>query len=357
LKKARAAAGKVDRFPYREESEAALSEAVAAEPRDWVALYNLACLLYFRQRPAEAIREWESAVEANPQDFSSRRALGLAYAERGYPVEKAAAQLERAVDLNPAHVRTLNDLSAMYAKAGRFHEQLAVLKKALERSPNDDNLAEGILVAHLNQGRYDRAQELVATHKFAPRHRNYGLRDEYRMMRYGMGAVAFNSGKYAEALTLFESAMQPPVSLGVDTFLFRASPQMQYYLGRTLEALGRKAEAKAAYEKGLAGMEQLTGDRDSWNSENFYMVLALDRLGRTEEAAKLVKHFADFADTEKDSTNALHRAEARLLLGLVKKHDGQNAEARKLMEGAVEAKPDLLAARYELRGDSLDPLK
>jgi hypothetical protein len=26
------------------------------------------------------------------------------------------------------------------------------------------------------------------------------------------------------------------------------------------------------------------------------------------------------------------------------------------MEEAVQAKPDLLAARYELRGDSLDPL-
>ena len=356
LKKARAAAGKVDRFPYREESEAPLAEAVAADPGDYVARYNLACLLYFRQRPAEAIRQWEAAVEANPADFSSRRALGLAYAEQGYPVEKAAAQLERAVDLNPAHVRTLNDLSAMYAKAGRFDDQLAVLNKALARSPNDDNLAEGIFTAHLVKGRYDQAQELVATHKFAPRHRNYGLRGEYRMLRYGMGMVAFNHAKYAEALALFESAMQPPVSLGVDTFLFRASPQMQYYLGRTIEALGQKTEAKAAYEKGLEGMEQLSGDRDSWNSENFYMVLSLDRLGRADEARKLIKHFEDFAETEKDSNDALHRAEARFLLGLVRKHDGQATEARKLMEEAVQAKPDLLTARYELRGDSLDPL-
>jgi tetratricopeptide (TPR) repeat protein len=171
-----------------------------------------------------------------------------------------------------------------------------------------------------------------------------------------MGTVAFNHGKYAEALTLFEAAMQPPVSLGVDTFVFRASPQMQYYLGRTLEALGKKTEPKAAYEKGLEGIEQLSGDRDSWNSENFYMVLSLDRLGRADEAKKLIKHFQDFAETEKDSNNSLHRAEARFLLGLVRKHDGQTAEARKLMEEAVQAKPDLLAARYELRGDSLDPL-
>jgi cytochrome c-type biogenesis protein CcmH/NrfG len=83
MKNARAAAGKVDRFPYRQESEAPLAEAVQLDPRDTVARYALACLLYYRERPAEAIRHWEAAVETNPADLSSRRALGLAYAEQG----------------------------------------------------------------------------------------------------------------------------------------------------------------------------------------------------------------------------------------------------------------------------------
>lgn len=83
IKTARAAAGNVDRFPYRQESEAPLAEAVQLDPRDTVARYALACLLYYRERPAEAIRHWEAAVEANPADLSSRRALGLAYAEQG----------------------------------------------------------------------------------------------------------------------------------------------------------------------------------------------------------------------------------------------------------------------------------
>jgi tetratricopeptide (TPR) repeat protein len=356
LKKARAAAGNVDRFPYREESEAPLAEAVHADPKDAVARFNLGCLLYYRDRQAEAIRQWEAAVEANPADFGSRRALGLAYAEQGQPVEKAAAQLEKAVEVNPAHLRTLNDLSAMYAKAGRFAEQLAVLARALERAPGDDNLAEGVLTANLVEGRYEEAAKLVVAHQFAPRHRSYGLRDKYRFLRYGMGAAAFRKGDYARALELFRSALQPPVSLGVDDFQGQAAPRAQYYIGRTLEALGRKAEAQQAYEKSAEGAEQLSGDRDSLNSENFHMALALEKLGRTEQAAHLLKRFEDFAKSELGVRAPNRRAEARYLLALVRKHSGHTAEARKLMQEAVQMQPDFLPPRYELRGDTLDPL-
>lgn len=356
LKKARAAAGNVDRFPYRAESEAPLAEAIQAEPKDAVARFNLACLLYSREQPAEAIRQWEAAVEANPSDFSSRRALGLAYAEQGQPVEKAAAQLEKAVQLNPAHLRTLNDLSSMYAKAGRFDEQLVALTKALERAPGDDRLAEGVLTAYLIKGRYDEAAKLVAAHPFAPRHRTYGLRDQYRFLRYGMGAAAFRKGEYAAALKLFQSALQPPVSLGVDDFQGQSAPRAQYYIGRALEALGKTAEARQAYAKSALGAEQLSGDRDSLNSENFHMALALEKLGRPQEAAKLLKRLGDFAKTEMDARAPNRRAEARYLLGLVWKHGGRREEARKLIEEAVQIQPDFLAPRFELRGDSLDLL-
>jgi Tfp pilus assembly protein PilF len=81
------------------------------------------------------------------------------------------------------------------------------------------------------------------------------------------------------------------------------------------------------------------------------MVLALERLGRKAEAARLLPHFSKFADTEKDSKNALQRAQARYLLALIATHDGDSESARKLLADALQAEPDLLAARLELRGD------
>ena len=333
LRKARAAATNIDRFPYREESEAVLLEAAQADPTDAVARYLLGCLLYHRERPAEAIRQWEAAVQADPRDFHSRRALGLANAD--------AAQLEKAIDLNPAHVPTLNDLSGMYAKAGRFDEQLAVLRKALARSPQDDNLAEAVLAANLIKGRYDEAERLVATHRFAPRHRSYGLRDKYRFMRYGMGAAAFREGRYAEALKLFESAQKPPVELGVDDFASQTTPRLDYYLGRALEALGRTAEARQAYERAVQDTPDLT-------AENFFIVPALEKLGRAAEAAKLAARFEAFARGELEAKSPRRRAEARYLLALVRKQAGADAEARKLREEALALQPDYLPPRLDL---------
>jgi tetratricopeptide (TPR) repeat protein len=356
LVKARAAAANIDRFPYREESEEPLAEAVRLDPRDRVARFALACLLYSSERPKEAIEQWQAAVEASPADFSSRRALGLALAEQGAPVEQAAAQLERAIELKPEHVATLNDLSALYARAGRFERQLAVLEKALRLSPADDRLAEGVIAAYLATGQYDDAERLVATHRFAPRHRTYGLRDKYRVLRYGVAARAFARGDYAEALKRFQSALTPPVSLGMDDFSTQSSPRVQYYLGRTLDALGRGAEARQAYEKAVTGVPQLSGDRDSWNSENFFILLALDRLGRQAEADALVKRFENFASGERDSNISERSGEARYLLALAAKRAGRTEEARALIESALQAQPDLLAARLELRGDTLDAL-
>ena len=87
----------------------------------------------FAYAPAAARKQIE-ALTLHPVNRPLNSALGLAYAENGVPVEKAAAELDRAVELNPAHVRTRNDLSNLYARAGLFDKQIAVLNKALSQS-------------------------------------------------------------------------------------------------------------------------------------------------------------------------------------------------------------------------------
>ncbi len=354
LKKAQAAAANIDRFPYREETEAVLREAAERDPNDAVARFYLACLFYHQGRADEAIRQWETAAGISPSDFRTRRALGLAYEEQGRGVEKAAAQLEKAIAIDPGHVRTLNDLSAIYAKSGRFDEQRALLERALSRSPEDDDLAEGLLLANLAKGRYSEAEKLATGRKFGPRHRTYGLRDKWRFLKYGMGTAAFREGRYDEALRQFEAALAPPVSLGVDDFGSQSTPRAHYYIGRTLEALGRRDEARAAYEKAASGYEHLSGDWDSWNAENVHMALALNRLGKKAEASRILGEMEGFARSQLDSGRAARRAGSRYLLALVLKHKGDQAEARRLLDEALQIQPEMLGARLELRGDVVD---
>ncbi len=355
LRKAHASSGRIDRFPSRRESLAPLEEAVALDPSDGQAHYLLACLLYHLGQPAEAIEHWRAAAGNRPRDFSIHRALGLALAENG-GVEQAANELQRAVELNPAHIRTLNDLSNLYARAGRFDDQLALLQKALASRPGDDDLAEGVLTSYLMKGLYPEAERLIAEHRFSPRHRSYGLRDKFRLMRFAQGAAALNKGNAAEALRLIEESLRPPASLGIDDFASQSTPRQLYYLGRAYEALGRQAEAKSAFERACKGYEKLSGDRDSWSSENYFIVLALDRLGRRDEATALQNRFVNFGQSELDDRLRERRAEARYLLALIRKREGKPTEALALLGKTIEARPDFLAARIELRGEAPDPL-
>lgn len=355
-KKAQAAAGIVERFPYRSQTIAPLEDAVKENPNDAVARFNLACLLYFRGHQAEAIQQWKAVNGINPSDFSSRRALGLAYEEEGQ-LDQAIPQLQKAVDLEPDHMETIDDLADVYARTGKFDEQLALLQKAVARTPNNDHLVEGVLKADLIQGKFQAAQQIVDHHTFLPVHRTYELRDLYQELEYGMGAEAFNKGNYEQALKYFQAALKLPASLGMDDFEQQSTPRIHYYIGRTLDALGRKQEAKQAYQESIGDVDQLTGGgSDSWTPDNFFMVFSLKQLGRDQEAADLVKEFQTVAGSRLESEDPQRSSRAYYLRGLIDKYEGHTELAKKQMAQAVEIEPDYIGPRYELHGYAIDPV-
>ena len=323
-KKAQAAAGIVERFPYRAEMEAPLADAVKDNPNDTVARFDLACLLYYRGHKTEAIQQWQAINQINPSDFAARRALGLAYEEDG-KLEDAVPELQKAVSLNPESADTLDDLSDLYARTGKFDEQVALLQKAAARNPKNDHLVEGLLTAYLIQGKFQAAQDIIDHHTFLPVHRTYTLRDAFRELKYGQGAQAFHKGNYQEALNFFQSALKPPASLGMDDFELQSAPRIYYYIGRTYDAMGKKQEAEQAYKDSVRGVEQLTGgDSDSYNPENFFMMFSLDRLGRQKEAEAMVQQFQTVAESRHESADPMYRARSYYLQALVNEYQRQH---------------------------------
>lgn len=354
-KKAQAAAGIVERFPYRRQSIAPLEAAIQADPKDAVARYNLACLLYFRGDKQKAVAEWTTVNQINPADFNARRDLGLAYEEDGQ-LDQAIPQLKKAVDLRPDDLDTVDDLATAYAHAGRFDEQLALLQSAVKRSPDNDHLVKGVLTADLITGNFAAAQQIVDQHTFKPVHRNYELRDLYRELEYAQGSQAFHQGDYAKALQYFQTALKPPASMGIDDFEQQSAPRIDYYIGRTYEAMGNKAAAQQAYESSARGIDQLAGGgRENFSPDNFFMVLSLERLGQHEKAAELTKQFATVAGSRTESRQLMEIAGSQYLRGLIALSQGDTAAARKLIEQAVQTAPDYIAPRFELNGNAISP--
>ncbi|MGC1869465.1 MAG: DUF5107 domain-containing protein [Acidobacteriaceae bacterium] len=355
--KAQAAAGIVERFPYRAEMEGPLADAVKDDPNDTVARFDLACLLYYRGHKAEAIQQWQAINQINPSDFGARRALGLAYEEDGN-LEAAVPELQKAVALNPDSADTLDDLSDLYARTGKFDEQVALLQKAVAHDPKNDHLVQGLLTADLIQGKFQAAHDIIDHHTFLPVHRTYTLRDAYRELKYGEGAQAFHKGNYQQALDFFQSALKPPASMGMDDFELQSAPRIYYYIGRTYDAMGKKEDAERAYKDSVRGVEQLTGGgSDSWSPENFFMMFSLDRLGRQKEAEAMVQQFQTVAESRHESTDPTYRARSYYLQALVDEYNGNTDEAHKLMAQAVQIEPDYIGPGFELRGDAIAPTK
>lgn len=352
LAQARRSADHVHRFPYREESLPVLREAVKLDPNDATARFHLACLLYYRGESQEAIRNWEAAAAIAPDNFSSRRALGLAYAEQGYPVEKAATELEKAIALRPEHLKSTYDLGNIYARVGRLNDQLVVLNQALGRSPNDDDLFGGILTAELNEGQHDTAEGLIQKHTFATRHRRYKLRDKYRVLRYGEGAQVYHRGGYEKALSLFQSALRPPPSLGIDTFANQDSPRLEYYIGELLKLWGSVLKRRRPINERLKALTNFRVIEAAGTVRTSSWYWNLICLSRGDEGGRLEAKFEHFAETEMDDRQGTHRSEARYLLVLIDGHRG-GAKFSTLLKDSLEARPDFLPARLELRGDTI----
>lgn len=343
----------VDRFPYLRSSEAPLRAAIAADPHDVLAHYDLGCLLYSLKRKEEGVAEWNAAEKLRSNDFKVERVLGLAAAEAGQ-TDAALVHLRRAVQLDAGHLPTINDLLSQYAKAGHFDDELQLLQASIAKATDKDDLMMRLLQVQLVQGRYADAEHTIQTHTFSPRHRDTQLRDDYRSLKYAEAGKAYTAGRYADAFAALEAVASPPATLGVDDFQFEATPRLNYDRGVALDALGKQAEARQEYEAAVKHADLTSGDTASYNSDSVSVLFALDRLGRKPEADALAVKFHDFAESQLPSQRAHRKAEGHYLLALLALRDGNAATPRQQIEQALQAEPDFLAPRFALRGESMD---
>jgi len=121
-------------------AEKSLQDAVAKDPKNFRAWYDLGFLYNATDRQSEAIAAYRKSVEANPQVFESNLNLGLLLERKGDP--QAAKYLATAITLKPASNPERN-LSQAYLSLGHVlektspEEALNAYQKAAELQPND----------------------------------------------------------------------------------------------------------------------------------------------------------------------------------------------------------------------------
>lgn len=83
----------------------------------------------------EALREFEKAVELNPDNGAARVNLGNALAAKGGHLDEAIQQLNKGIELQPESANAQNGLGVALARAGRLDDAVVHMDRAVVLAP------------------------------------------------------------------------------------------------------------------------------------------------------------------------------------------------------------------------------
>jgi hypothetical protein len=109
-----------------------LTDVQRAAPDDVAVLQGLGRALLLGKEPAEALRAFERVLQLVPNNAMAEEDAGTACLEAGQ-VEKAAAHLERAMELDPLLLSAATALQEVYRKQGD-NQKAAALASQMERA-------------------------------------------------------------------------------------------------------------------------------------------------------------------------------------------------------------------------------
>ena len=277
-------------FPNRLEDVNVLTLARNTLSNAARAPYYLGCLFYDKRQYDLAKENWELSAQRAPSFPSVWRNLALYYYNNEKNQEKALECMERAFNLDPTDSRILMELDQLYKVTGKPHAERLTF---LEQYPTliaerDDLLLEQITL--LNQlGRYDEAIPLLDGHIFHPWEGGEGkVPAQYQYARVEKAKQLLASGnQIQQAITLLEECLEYPHHLGEGKLYGAQESDFYYFLGCAYEQQGDMAKANRCWEQATLGPTEPAAAmyyNDAKPEKIFYQGLALQKLGRTNEA-------------------------------------------------------------------------
>ncbi|BAM02507.1 tetratricopeptide repeat protein [Phycisphaera mikurensis] len=157
--------GEAHIYRGRGDTEAALAayqRAEAIDPSSFPAAYGSALMQHLGGRLDEAVDGYLRALRLEAESFDAARDLAAAYLQLGQP-ERALAPAQRATRLDPSSQPAWSNLAVTQAMLGRWDDVIASYRRAAELGSLDDPMLLGLANAHLTQGNYERAINVLAS--------------------------------------------------------------------------------------------------------------------------------------------------------------------------------------------------
>lgn len=174
-------------------------KAVALDPEDAKARFNLGVILQRTGAGLEAVHEYEKSVDLDGENPSALTNLGVAYVTQGR-IDDALGLFRRALSIRPEDASVLTNLGNAYMEKNLVANAAAACRQAVDSSPEyaDARNCLGIALARSSQLE-QAAEQLTKAVELAPESLEY---------RYNLGRVLAARGRYAEALVHFQKAVE-----------------------------------------------------------------------------------------------------------------------------------------------------
>jgi len=142
---------------------------------------------------------WRHALACTSRNAVAHHDLGLALENRGLLAE-AIEQYEQAIEIQPGHVEAHNNLGKMLTSLGRSDEAMTHLRKAVELEPNRPEPHWNLGNVLAREGRLDEA-----TKQFE---QALKLRPDYAAAHCHLGMALASRGRVEDAVTHYREALE-----------------------------------------------------------------------------------------------------------------------------------------------------
>ena len=339
-------------FPHRVEEVAVLRAAAAANPRDGRAAYYLGNVLASKERGEEALTAWREAVRLDPSNGVARRNLARALWLVAGRKDEAAAEFERAIAATPSDFHLYVEFDRLLAETGATPRRVRLLEGAPEAVRGRAPVVQALAAAYVDAGRFADAAALLERTQFTSGEHEFVALGIYRRAHTGLAREHQKAGRHAEAARAYLRATEYPKNLGAGAPSMQSQAREYVAAARAYEAAGMKDEAEKLWRRAAdEALVSPTQPIEPWSEHYFYKAVALERVGRREEARALYQRLANLGDERLMLAAEPSPPEGAIryaLAGAGLKALGRTAEARAALERAVKMDPQSELARAQL---------
>ncbi|OHB73037.1 MAG: hypothetical protein A2Z25_06620 [Planctomycetes bacterium RBG_16_55_9] len=251
-------------FPSRPEAIEVLKYAIQSNPDDAYAHLHLGNLYAHLSRVEEATAQWRRAGDLDASLSIAFRNLGLYAWAREDDLAESENLYRKAIAARPSDQTLYRDLADILLAGAKRPEAI----KVLESTPSEGLRRADVIImlaqAYYDEQRYTDAIDLLeATPYFVNWEGQSVTWDIFHKAHVERGQKRFEEKDFAGALHDFEAALTYPENIGVGRSNRPREALAEYWRGKALEALGRREEARAAWQKGAAG-HALSGEQNEY---------------------------------------------------------------------------------------------